>query len=166
MTSTSRFDDVPSCRSRCHEGTRPPAVMAGRRLCAGCRERAEEDLVELSMLYELCTFALELRDHDLGARSGNGCPQGLGSDHLAVAIQADGLAMLASWCGVVAGARGVTPPSTPGARRLTTFLAVHFDWLTRHPSAAEFADELGELASALRDTLEPAAEGLVRDRLE
>lgn len=167
MTTTPQGNDTPPCRGRCHEGARrPPAVTPGRQLCASCRDRVEEDLVDLAELYELSTFALELGNDGRGTRAGARCPQGLDFDHVVVAAQADGLAMLLSWCGVVAGARGVRAPDRLCVRRLTTFLAIHLDWLTGHPSAAEFADEMDELASTLRDTLRPAGSGLVRDRLD
>jgi hypothetical protein len=100
-------------------------------------DRVEEDLVELSELYELCTFALELREQPV------------------TEIQSDVLPVLASWCGVVAGARGVTAPDEHCIRRLTSFLAIHLDWLTDHPLAAEFADALDELTSAIRVALRP-----------
>lgn len=135
MTGTVRVGETPTCRGRCHQGARrPPSVAAGRQLCAGCHDRAEDDLVELS---ELCTF----RDH-----------------HPVVTIQSDVVGTLASWCGVVAGERDAATPDELCVCRLTSFLAFHLDWLTGLSSATAFADELDELASVVREAL-PAASG-------
>lgn len=136
MTRTSRIGDSPAGRDRRH-------VSGEQQVCADCRDRVEGNLVDLSELYEMCTFAVVLSGH------------GPGSTHPALAVQAETSRSLAWWCGVVASARGVTAPEGTRVRGLTSFLAIHLDWLLAHPAAPEFAGALDQLTATIRDTLRP-----------
>ena len=136
MRRTSGTGDTPASRSRRHTDA--------DRLCAGCRDRLAQDLVELSELYEMCVFAVELSDP--------------GSTHPAVAIQSEVSRVLAAWCDTVAGERGVAVPEGPGVRPLTDFLVRHLDWLSGHPSAAGCADVVDELVSTIREALRPSGQ--------
>lgn len=131
MTRTSRTGDALVGRV-----SRP--VDTDRQFCADCRGRVEEDLAEL---YELCTFTVE--------------PGDPGSPHAVVAIQTEVLRGLTRWCRVVAGERGLAAPEEPCVHGLTSFLAIHLDWLTAHPWATAFAGALDELATVTREALRP-----------
>ncbi|MPZ81264.1 MAG: hypothetical protein GEV28_13035 [Actinophytocola sp.] len=145
--------DEPICASRQHDGDRlPPRVAAGRQLCIRCRNQVEENLVELPALYELCAHMLDMRHH-IREQAGDHGARGTELTDTVVAIRSDILGVLASWCGLVTGERGVTGPDELSIRRLTSFLAIHLSWLTEHTAAPDFADELAELASTARDVL-------------
>jgi hypothetical protein len=140
MRRTSGTGDTPAGRSRPH--------AEADRLCPGCRDRLAEDLAELSELYEMCVFAVELGDHRRQP----------GSQHPVVAIQSEVSRVLASWCDTVAGERGVAAPEESDVHQLAAFLMIHLDWLSGRPSAAGLADELDELASAIREALRPSGQ--------
>jgi len=140
MKRTSGTGDTPQGRSRPHTDA--------DRLCAGCRDRLAEDLVELSELYEMCVFAVELGDHERRP----------GSTHPVVAVQSEVSRVLASWSDMVARERGLAAPEEPSVRPLTDFLVRQLDWLSCHPSAAGFADVVDELVSTIREALRPSAQ--------
>ncbi|MGH3670257.1 MAG: hypothetical protein ACRDSH_06425 [Pseudonocardiaceae bacterium] len=59
------------------------------------------------------------------------------------------LGVLASWSGMVVTERRVTaPPRTVNA--LASFLGKHVDWMAAHVAAAEFTDEVMQLARSAR----------------
>lgn len=148
----------PPCPSKQHSGdARPPRVDAGRTVCAACRSRVEEDLVELPGLYELCAYMLDLRRHHLRERVSGHRPRGIVLNDTVVTIRSDILGVLASWCALVANERGVTGPDELSIRRLSSFLAIHLTWLTEHPSAPDLVDELAELRRSADEVLRPSA---------
>lgn len=144
----------PVCPTTRHDGdTHPPRVAPGRMICAECRDQVEEDLVELPGLYELCAHMLDPRRQHIRERVSGYRPRGIVLNDAAVTIRTDILGELASWCALVANERGVSGPDELSIRRLTSFLAVHLDWLTEHPSAPDLADELAELARSAGEVL-------------
>ncbi len=148
----------PMCPSSRHDGeSDPPRVAAGRMICLDCRDRVEEDLIELPGLYELCAYMLDLRRHHLRERVSGHRPRGIALNEAVVTIRSDILGVLASWCALVANERGVTGPDELSIRRLTTFLSIHLNWLTEHPSAPDLVDELVELSRTASEALRPSA---------
>src|ERR671933_605735 len=119
------------CRGRRHDGPGcRPRVAPGLEICAECRDQAEEHLVDLVGLYEMCAYMLDLRRPALRERVSGYRPRGIALSDTVVAVRADIQGVLASWCGLVTGERGVRGPDQLGIRQLTSFLAVHFTWLT------------------------------------
>lgn len=154
--------DQPPCQSRRHDRDDAPSrTSPGSRICAACREQTEEDLVELPGLYEMCAYMLDLRDPLPRERVGGHRPKGIVLRDAVVTVRTDILGVLASWCGLITSERGVTGPDEPSIRRLTTFMLIHFTWLTAHPAASDFADELNHLAESARSVLTPPAEAVL-----
>jgi hypothetical protein len=148
--------DLSPCRSRRHaHGGTPPRVVPGIELCGECRDRAEESLVELPELYEMCAYVLDPHRPQPRERVSGSRPHGIVLRDAVVTVRSDILGVLASWCGLVTTERGVAGPDELSIRRLTSFVQVHLTWLVAHPAAADFADELGDLADAAREVLAP-----------
>ncbi len=148
----------PVCPTLRHDGELdPPRVAPGRMICFDCRDQVEEDLVELPGLYELCAYMLDLRRHHMRERVSGHRPHGIALNDTVVAIRSDILGVLASWCALVSNERGVPGPDELSIRRLTTFLAVHLNWLTEQPSAPDLVDELAELSRSATEALRPSA---------
>jgi hypothetical protein len=144
------------CRSSRHKDALYSPELSGRHtICTGCRERLEEDLVELPALYELCAHMLDLRRHHFGERVSGPRPRGIALNEAVVGVRADILGVLASWCGLVSVERAVPGPDELGIRQLTTFLSIHLNWLTEHPSAPDLVDEIGEIATTAQEVLRP-----------
>ncbi len=142
-----------------HDGdATPPRVAPGRRICLDCRDRVEEDLIELPGLYELCAYMLDPRHHHQMRERVNGHrPRGIALNDTVVTIRSDILGVLASWCALVSNERGVTGPDELSIRRLTTFLAIHLNWLTEQPVAPDLVDEIAALSRSANEALRPSA---------
>jgi len=151
------IQDRHFCRSRRHDGdATPPRTAPGLAICADCREQAEEDLLELPGLYDMCAYMLDTRGKpQLRERVSGRRRRGIVLREAVVNVRSDVLGVLASWCGLVANERGVPGPDELSVPRLSTFVLIHFGWLTAHPAASEFADELAELADGARAVLQP-----------
>lgn len=145
----SRRHDVPGCR---------PRVAPGLEICAECRDQAEEHLVDLPVLYEMCAYELDLRRPAPRERVSGYRPHGIVLRDTVVAVRADIQGVLTSWCGLVTSERGVLGPDQLSVRQLTRFVAVHLNWLTRHPAAPDLVDELADLFGAAREVLRPPDE--------
>jgi hypothetical protein len=144
------------CRSLRHKNALYPPELSGRRtICTGCRERLEEDLLELPALYELCAHMLDLRGHRFGERVSGRRPRGIELNEAVVTVRSDILGVLASWCGLVSVERTVPGPDELGIRQLTRFLTIHLNWLTEHPSAPDLVDEVMEIATSAQELLRP-----------
>jgi hypothetical protein len=114
--------EIPRCGSRRHlDKPRVPEVRPGYQLCITCLDDVENTLVDLPDWYV---------EHGRPPRAG-----------LDEAVS-DVVDVLSSWCAVVVAQRGVPAPESPTVELLTGFLAVHMQWLTARPTAAEFADDL------------------------
>lgn len=134
--------ETPRCGSRRHlDAHHVPAVRPGYLLCGSCLESVENVLVDLPEWYaERVQLAGELG-------------QQLRSD--VVGVVSDIAAAFSSWCAVVVSQRGVPAPEPPTLMLLAGFLAVHLQWLTARPTAAEFADDLMFLEQAVRRVMCP-----------
>jgi len=154
-----RVREIPDrqiCRSHRHDGAGDPSrTVPGLAICAECRDEVEEDLLELPALYDMCAYMLDLRRPRPRERVSGHRPHGIVLRDAVVSIRSDILGVLASWCGLVSSERGVTGPDELSIRRLSTFMLVHFRWLTAHPAGPDFADELASLAEVAREVLKP-----------
>lgn len=147
-------DDRELCLSQRHRGVLPDAVV-GLRICTGCREQAEENLVELPELYNTCAYALDVRPTKPQERVRGHRPRGIVLRDAVVSIRSDILCVLASWCSLAATERGVPGPDELSIPRLSSFTLIHFGWLIAHPAGADFTDELAELVDRARAVLAP-----------
>jgi hypothetical protein len=144
------------CRSLRHKNALCSPELSGEyTICTGCRERLEEDLLELPALYELCAHMLDLRGQHLGDRVSGRRPRGIALNEAVVTVRTDILGVLASWCGLVSVERAVPGPDELGIRQLTTFLTIHLAWLVRHPSAPDFVDEVADISTSAQELLHP-----------
>lgn len=145
------------CMSRRHDGEPVPAPVApGLRLCATCRDHVEAELVDLPVLFEVCADMLDPRPHWIRERVSGNAPHGIVLRDAVVKVRSEILGVLASWCGLVAGERGVTGPDVLDIRTLARFLAVHVQWLCAHPAAPDLVNELTDLAKAVDEALRPS----------
>jgi hypothetical protein len=137
------------CRgSRC--GGDPRVPLSGTHLCAGCTQALARDLGALPQLYEQCGRLLGGGDRAPTAeRTGGGPLPGLPFNESAADARAAIVTLTASWSGLVAEQRRVTPPPRT-VPDLAQFLLRHLSWLLAHPAAAEFGREIGETADAAR----------------
>lgn len=147
-------NELEFCRSQRHGGV-PSRIAERLAICVECRDQAEENLVELPQLYDMCAYMLDVRPQKPQERVSGHRPQGIVLRDAVVNIRSDILGVLASWCGLVASERGVPGPDELSIPRLSTFVLVHFGWLTAHPAGADFTDELAALADRARAVLTP-----------
>jgi hypothetical protein len=153
---TSDRRDRLSCRGRRHRGQASATpVGPNMRVCAGCREQLEEDLLELPGWYDLCAHALDLGGPRPAERVRGSRPRGIDLREAVVTVRTEILGALASWCGLVAGERGVSAPDELSVRRLVSFLAIHLNWLVAHPAAADLVDGMDVLVTSARQVVRP-----------
>lgn len=148
-------DDQPICRSRRHEPDDAPPLAPGVNICATCRDLAEETLIDLPTLFELCAHALDLRPNEPRERVSGHRPRGIVLRDAVVSVRSEILGVLAAWCGLVTTERGVLGPDELAIRKLVGFLAIHLHWLCQHPAAPDFVDELTDLADAANGAMKP-----------
>jgi hypothetical protein len=148
-------DDQPTCRSRRHESGKAPLLARELGICPVCRDLAEETLIELPDLFELCAHALDLRPNELRERVSGHRPRGLVLSDAIVSVRSQILGVLASWCGLVTSERGVLGPDVLDIRKLVGFLAIHLHWLCQHPAAPDFVDELTDLTDTANEAMRP-----------
>lgn len=150
-----RHDDQPTCRSRRHKSGEAPLLHPGLCICAACRDLAEETLIELPALYELCAHALDLRPNEPRERVSGTRPRGLVLRDSVVSVRSEIIGVLTAWCGLVTSERGVLAPDGLDIRKLVGFLAIHLHWLCQHPAAPDFVDELSDLTDAANQAMRP-----------
>jgi hypothetical protein len=103
-------------------------------------ETVAEDLAVLPRLYDACEAVLGgRRRHFADDRVRGGLSRGLNLHEGALRARSRMLTVLASWSGLVASERGVSPPRRREVGVLAPFLLSHVDWLTGHPAAGDFA---------------------------
>lgn len=155
MKST-RPGDSPVCRGTRHTGI-DPGTAPGRTICDECVHSAEENLLELPALYDMCAYVMDARHprHRERERVSGNRPGGIVLREAVVGIRSDILGVFASWCGLVTSERGVTGPDELSISRLSTFMLIHFGWLTAHPAGPDFVDELCSLADRAHEVLTP-----------
>lgn len=156
-TASKYFRDGRTCGSRRHHGQDdPPRVGRGLQICVDCRNQVEEHLVGLPEWYEICAHMLDICRPQLRERVSGHRPHGIVLRDAVVTVRSDILGVLASWCGLVVGERGVPGPDELSIRELVTFIAIHLNWLTEHLAAPDLVDELEELSRAARAVVQPS----------
>jgi len=153
--ASQNHTDQPTCRSRRHEPGKAPLLATGLSICPACRDLAEETLVELPSLFEMCAHNLDLRPNGLRERVSGHRPRGIVLRDSVVSVRTEILGVLASWCALVTAERGVPGPDELAIRKLVGFLGIHLHWLCQHPAAPDMVDELADLATAVSDALRP-----------
>jgi hypothetical protein len=151
----SGHEDQPNCRSRRHKSGEAPLLAPGLCICASCRDLAEETLIELPALFELCAHALDLRPNEPRERVSGTRPRGIVLRDTVVSVRSEILGVLTAWCGLVTAERGVLAPDGLDIRKLVGFLAIHLHWLCQHPAAPDFVDELTDLTEAANEAMRP-----------
>jgi hypothetical protein len=131
-------------------------VCRGVRLCTPCRNLLASRLCSLPGLYVASEQVLEVRRYH-SIRIARGCrPSGICLDERTLAMRGDTIRVLCSWCEMIVDERGVSGPCDLEITLLTAFLRAHLDWLTVHPAAADFAQEIAGLADGAGEALAPA----------
>ena len=82
-------------------------------------------------------------------------PRGITLCEAAISVRAEILGALVAWSGFVTSERGVSGPGESTIRKLVSFLAIHLQWLCRHPGAPALVDELTDLTAAVSAALRP-----------
>jgi hypothetical protein len=114
-------------------------------------ETVAEDLAVLPRLYDACEAVLGgRRRHFADDRVRGGLSRGLNLHEGALRARSRMLTVLASWSGLVASERGVSPPRRREVGVLAPFLLSHVDWLTGHPAAGDFAEEIAAVVADAR----------------
>lgn len=144
-----------ACGSAHHDGGMPVRPAPGQRICAGCRGRVEERLVELPALFELCADMLASRPQWIRERPGGQARRGIVLRDAVVSVRTEITGVLRSWCELVAAERAVPGPPEVTVRGLVRYLAVHLHWLCGHPAAPRLVDELSRLTEAVDEALRP-----------
>ncbi len=152
---SGQLDDQLTCRSRRHKPGEAPLLAPGLCVCPDCRDAAEETLVELPALYELCAHALDLRPTEPRERVSGHRPRGIVLRDAVVSVRSEILGVLSAWCALVTAERGVLAPDGLDIRKFVGFLAVHVHWLCQHPAAPDFVDELTDLTEAADEAMRP-----------
>lgn len=148
--------EAPGCRSpRANGPEHARLAVPGLRLCVVCRDQVERTLAELPMLHAHCERALVRQSRWLTERVGGTRPNGISLNDAAVAARTDLVDVPASWAALVVDERRVRPPRSGEIRELVRFLGIHLDWLCGHAAAADFAEELADLAQQAREVLDP-----------
>jgi len=140
--------------SRCQR--EPRVASGGAYLCAVCASALTANLKALPQRYEDCGRLLGGRDarRDNVRVTGDAAAPGLPFNTAAADARTTALAVLASWSGLVADERLVTPPPRE-ASSLTRFLLRHLSWLLAHPAAEELSREVGRATRLLRQVIDP-----------
>ena len=141
------WGDQPTCPSRRHEPGRAPLLASGLGICPLCRDLAEQALIDLPDLYDMCELGLDLRPTEPPERVTGHRSHGVVRDG-DVSMRSNILGVLAAWSTVVTAGRAVAGPDELAVRKLVGFLAIHVRWLCGHPGAADFVDEMTALADA------------------
>jgi hypothetical protein len=149
------YGDQPTCRGRRHEPGTAPLLAKGLCVCPACRDLAEEILIELPSLFDMCAHVLDLRPNGFRERVSGHRPHGIVLRDAVVSVRSEILGVLASWCGLVISERGVPGPDELAVRKLVGFLGIHLQWLFQHPNAPDLVDELTELSEAVSAALRP-----------
>jgi hypothetical protein len=151
----SRHDTLPACRSKRHEAGTAPLLDTGFRICSACRQAAEQALLDLPTLFELCAHGLDPRSTEPRERVSGHRPRGIVLRDAVVSVRSDILGVLAAWSSLVTVERGVAGPDELAIRKLVGFLAIHLHWLCQHSAASDFVDELHGLTEAVDKAMRP-----------
>lgn len=145
-----------SCRSA-RNGSRGQEARrsgSGEFLCTACRDRLVNNLSNLPTLYSDCNRGAS----PTVVRAIRKAPKKSAPTDSMNAAAADVrtaiLTVLASWAGLVANERRLEPPARD-VPALARFLCRHAEWLARHPTAGDVADEIQDLTRTARSLAYP-----------
>jgi hypothetical protein len=148
--------DHSTCGSRRHEPDEAVPPAPGLRVCAACRDVAEETLIELPALFDMCAFVLDPRPNDPSEWISKIRPQAISLCDAVVEVRSEILGVLTAWSGLVITERRVPGPDELSIRKLVGFLGIHVHWLCRHPTAPDLVDELVALTATVNAAVRPA----------
>lgn len=138
-------------------GTPKPTAAAQPRLCRVCRVRLRTSLAALPRLHEACANELIPARRWMRERVTGGSPAGIALRENVAKARSDAHAVLVAWASLVVEERRVRGPQGREVAPVVAFLQRHLDWLSAHPAAGDFADEVAGLESALGDVIDPGA---------
>lgn len=148
--------ETSPCDSRRHlDEPRVPAVRPGYRICRVCLDDVETALVELPQAHDLCEELLAPARRWPRQQVSHTRTHGIELREDVVRVRTAAVGTLSSWCAHVVAARGVRAPDRPAVVQLVHFLSVHLQWLVTGPQAAEFADDVSDVHTALRSVVDP-----------
>lgn len=156
-TNARRGDsDHSTCESRQHQPGRALPLAPDLNICSACRDVAEETLIELPALFDLCAFVLDPRPNDPSEWVSKVRPHNIVLCDAVVEVRSEILGVLTAWSGLVISERRVNGPDELSIRKLVGFLGIHLHWLCRHPTAPDLVDELAEVTATVNAALLPA----------
>jgi hypothetical protein len=131
-------------------------ALSGMRGCDRCRQALRGELRALPGLHEQCAQSLTPgRRPEIVKIKNTGVPGGLSLNLTAVSVRTSILGVLASWASMVIEETGAAKPPSRRVHVLSTFLYRNLDWVLSHEVAADFAEEITDLADAARAVLDP-----------
>src|SRR4051812_685945 len=131
-------------------------ALSRMRSCDRCRQALRGELRALPGLHEQCAQSLTPgRRPEIVKIKNTGVPGGLSLNLTAVSVRTSILGVLASWASMVIEETGAPKPPSRRVHVLSTFLYRNLDWLLSHEVAADFAEEITDLADAARAVLDP-----------
>ena len=139
-------------------GTPNSTAAPQPRLCPVCRARLRTSLAALPSLHEACANELVPARRWMRERVTGGLPAGIALRENVATARANANAVLVAWASLVVEERRVRGPEGREVAPVVAFLQGHLDWLSAHPAAGEFADEVAGLVSALREVVNPGAD--------
>lgn len=134
---------------------------SGERLCRRCRRFTQDRLSRLPALYRGCESALTNRRPRHSERIRGGLPGGISLNDRAVHARSEVLAVLASWASLVVEERRLSAAPGRSVGALARFLDRHIDWLSRHPAAGDFADEIHQVTGMAEAVTNPQSSARV-----
>lgn len=140
----------PCALPACHR--RPAAEW---RICQTCAAEVSATVRSLAEDYDECVDMLDRRPGWLSERVSGTRRIGISLSETAMAVRGDIVAILASWCALVAEEAGVPSAGSADVTVMATYLDEHLPWLATHPAVDDFADEITTLLADARRVLDP-----------
>ncbi|MCT4356218.1 hypothetical protein M5362_24090 [Streptomyces sp. Je 1-79] len=158
---SERTSAAPACgSSRCRRpsaaGRTGPAPVA--RLCPSCVDVLRADLRRLVDAYRESDHALTPTAPRPRVRvSGTKPARGIVLDESTMALRTRMTETLASWAWLVVDEARSAKPHRCEVTALADFLCRHIEWLSAHPAAVDFDDEISQLLEYCDSVLGPGA---------
>jgi hypothetical protein len=145
------------CRRERARGRHVSRAEQGLQLCLFCCKRVRADITELTKLYWEFESGLVRFPFSFEERVSGGDVKGLCLNEASVNARFDIIAVLATWCGMVAEERRLTRPTGRDVPGLAAFLTRNLDWLLAHASGPDFADEIVTMTATARRASRPGS---------
>ncbi|WP_103501675.1 MULTISPECIES: hypothetical protein [Streptomyces] len=167
MADPTPSGPVPCAAQRCQRAGRSgdlrrrPAAP-GFRLCGSCRRTLAADLAALPELHRDSEEQSVLPARNAAAVRVTGHLPAAPAGEVGVEVRHDAAVRLVFWSRLVLDEQ-TSEPAPPGRAvpELAEFLARHVDFLAAHPAAGPAADEIADVAGALRRLVAPPRAPLV-----